>query len=432
MMKKLIYSLAVLMVGITLQSCLHDNNDDFDKSADERMTEALNNDRTTLESATNGWHLQYFLGNNYLYGGYNYLVKFNRGKVSLWTELGGNLIEKSDYTLNGDQGPVLSLNTYNNLIHSFCEGQSGNVDGFEGDYEFIIQKVTQDTIYIKGKKWGNKMIMTRMPESVTWKDEAKKLSDMNANFIYSTYKVNVNGDSIANISINTPMERLATVTYGGQTSYAAFVVTESGLRFAQPLNINGVTLQMLTYHTDTNKFSVDGTSNADLSFYKSAGYKPIDFYEGKWQLYDRNGADLVFSLKANADNRGLTATCDKYPWPLTFKYNVGSGSISLNSQSLGVTKLSDGNSYHITLCAYSGETGYFSWASNAGMTATPSENGDTLSLADSGTSGIGTITSFFTVAFTSVTPSNNTLSMDATTQLTDYFLWDVKKMVKKK
>ena len=417
------------MSGLSMQSCLHDNEDFFDKSADERMSEGIDSTKTTLEGATNGWHFQYFIGNNYQYGGYNYFVKFNHGKVSMWSEIGGDIIESSDYTFNRDQGPVLSFNTYNNLIHVFCEGQSGNVDGFEGDYEFIIQKVTPDTVFIKGKKWGNKMIMTRMPEKVSWSEKAQKISKMNDSFIYSTYRMNVNGDSVANIAINSPMERVATVTEGSNNYYAAFVVTETGLRFAQPLNINGIELQSLTYDVTTNKFTADGVANVDFTFYKAPGYKPISFYEGTWQFYNADGASLIWNLKPDENNRTLTATCDKYPWPLKFSYNIGSGTISLLSQMIGTYKLSDGITYYIALCAYSEETGYFSWASNTGMKCILSDDGNTLQF-NGEDSSIGTVTSFFTVAFTSSTPSNNTFSMDATSELQDYFLMNINKMVR--
>lgn len=241
--------------------------------------------------------------------------------------------------------------------------------------------------------------------------------------------MNVNGDSVANIAINSPMERVATVTEGSNNYYAAFVVTETGLRFAQPLNINGIELQSLTYDVTTNKFTADGVANVDFTFYKAPGYKPISFYEGTWQFYNADGASLIWNLKPDENNRTLTATCDKYPWPLKFSYNIGSGTISLLSQMIGTYKLSDGITYYIALCAYSEETGYFSWASNTGMKCILSDDGNTLQF-NGEDSSIGTVTSFFTVAFTSSTPSNNTFSMDATSELQDYFLMNINKMVR--
>lgn len=40
--------------------------------------------------------------------------------------------------------------------------------GMEGDYEFTIQSVTPEQVVLKGKKTGNTITMTPMPENETW------------------------------------------------------------------------------------------------------------------------------------------------------------------------------------------------------------------------------------------------------------------------
>ena len=61
-MKKRFLYLMLAVVAFSMQSCLHDDNDVFDKSAAERIDEAVANAKSVLESSPNGWHLEYYLG----------------------------------------------------------------------------------------------------------------------------------------------------------------------------------------------------------------------------------------------------------------------------------------------------------------------------------------------------------------------------------
>ena len=291
-------------------------------------------------------------------------------------------------------------NTKQNKVHKFCEGQPSFVDGFEGDYEFIIQNIKSDTIFIKGKKWGNKMIMTRIPATSSWSDKASDLITMNSNFIYSNYKMNIDKDSVANICINSPSDRIATITDESGSYYSAFIVTENGICFAEPIEVHGVKIKNLTYHSVENIFSLDNAPNITLSLFKTPGYEEIEFYEGKWQLYNESGPFLNFDLKINQDKRSLIATSAEYPFALIFSYNLGTGEISLITQQLGKYTFGDGNEYYVTLCPYSSETGYFTWGTKVGLKCKVKDK-ETIDFYDIGDSGIGTVTGFFPIAFSS-------------------------------
>ena len=82
-MKKIFIYLTFAAAALTMQSCLHDNEDTFALSAAERIDKAVADAKALLESADNGWKLEYYLGSEYSYGGFNYLVKFGAdGKAS--------------------------------------------------------------------------------------------------------------------------------------------------------------------------------------------------------------------------------------------------------------------------------------------------------------------------------------------------------------
>ena len=162
-MKKVIYGLVLLFVTLSFQSCLHDEKNLFSDSASERMDKAVTVDQQMLESSSNGWVLNYYPGEDYSEGGYAYLVKFKNGKVTMASEFSGSdSTFTSDYAMVKDQGPVLTFNTYNPIMHWLSEASISNINTYQGDYEFVVSKATEDSIVMTGKKWGNKMVMTRM------------------------------------------------------------------------------------------------------------------------------------------------------------------------------------------------------------------------------------------------------------------------------
>ena len=185
----------LMAVGmLSVQSCLHDNEDTFDTPAAQRIIETVAADKALLESATNGWHLEYYLGEEYLYGGINYFVKFANGKAYVAGEPGGpDSISVSSYDVITDMGPVLTFNTYNEIMHEYAQPYSSATEGYQGDFEFVIMKTTNDSIYLQGKKWGNKMLMTRVAEGASWDDYLSKVSEVQDALLFADYKANIGG-----------------------------------------------------------------------------------------------------------------------------------------------------------------------------------------------------------------------------------------------
>ena len=173
-MKKAFLFILFALVGLGLTSCLHDNEEVFDNSAAERINIAVEKARTVLESAPNGWVLHYYRGAGYAFGGLDYTMKFINGKVTVCREStkDGNKYTAitSTYKVSRDQGPVLALDTYNDLIHIFGDPDYRHsdaptfVEGWQADYEFLIMNISDDenTITLRGKKYGNRMLLERL------------------------------------------------------------------------------------------------------------------------------------------------------------------------------------------------------------------------------------------------------------------------------
>ena len=91
-MKK-IYFILIAMLGLTVQSCLLEEKELFDSTPAERMEAYLEEYRTLLASAEEGWLLQYFPEETQAYGGYTYILEFTRDSVAAYFELADKIEE---------------------------------------------------------------------------------------------------------------------------------------------------------------------------------------------------------------------------------------------------------------------------------------------------------------------------------------------------
>ena len=82
-----IYLILLAVLGMTVTSCLMEEKELFDKTPAERMEAYLDEYRTLLASAEEGWLLQYFPEENQSYGGYTYVLKFTADSVTAYFQL---------------------------------------------------------------------------------------------------------------------------------------------------------------------------------------------------------------------------------------------------------------------------------------------------------------------------------------------------------
>lgn len=175
-------------MGITTSCFKMEEPDIFDENAATRIDKAIKNYTDILTDKGGKWMLEYYANGDH--PGYVYIMTFDKNgsvKMSGKNTLIGELYneqnvskfasETSLWEVIGDNGPVLTFNSYNHIFHLFAnpediasteEDEQGY--GFEGDYEFDIMKFSGDTLYLDGKKYEHHMLMTRLPESTD--DEA--------------------------------------------------------------------------------------------------------------------------------------------------------------------------------------------------------------------------------------------------------------------
>lgn len=281
-MKKTILGTAIALAALSLQSCLHDNEELFEKSAAERIEEAVAADKQLLESADNGWQMHFYTGEQYTGGGYTMFMKFKNGKAYVSSDIApANMVTTSSYDVTKDQGPVLTFNTYNTIMHYLSQPYSGDVDGEQGDYEFVIMKTTQDSIYVKGKKWKNEFVMTRIPSGQDW---AESISKMHANLqSMRTFTYLPSGSASASDLVTfDPSSRRVYV--GDDTTVGTpFFMTTEGVGFQSPVTISGKAVSELKLNAAALTFtSTDGS--LILNGISLPGYTSIDDFVGNWAV----------------------------------------------------------------------------------------------------------------------------------------------------
>ena len=136
----------LLLSLFVMQACVKDEDKIFDASAAERMTAAIQTYKAALCAAPNGWAVEYYHETDRSMGGYNFICKFSEdGTVMLASDRSITNYPAGDpatstYDIIANAGAVLTFNTYNEVLHSLTEPHgSSDVDGYAGDYEFVIR-----------------------------------------------------------------------------------------------------------------------------------------------------------------------------------------------------------------------------------------------------------------------------------------------------
>lgn len=410
-MKNIINSILIGTAVLGLSACsLHDDTELFGEPAAERLEKNVAADKTLLESAANGWELHLWTGKDYSGGGYTYFMKFANDKVTVSSDIApANMKTTSSYNVISDQGPVLTVNTYNEIFHYLAEPSMDDDDGEQQDYEFVIMRTTNDSIYLRGKKWGNHMVMTRVAESTSWEDEINKIQQMDEDLM-RTFSLVEGNDTLGGVSLGD--DRILTYTDKSGYKKIPYYVSTKGITLAKPLEVNGKALQELDYDADDMSLNPDGATaqGVKLSVKLPKNYMKYSEFAGDYNMTTYWGASkLTLHLVPAGDGKtyllkGMNANFD-----LTLTYDKTSGTLSLNTQHL-----IDVGDNQVWLCGWNafGE-GYLTWSTDAGMIVSRDTNEAGTVLKFEPNDYVGLTTDSFILVLFSGSPSNDTYKGNA-------------------
>lgn len=410
-MKNIINSILIGTAVLGLSACsLHDDTELFGEPAAERLEKNVAADKTLLESAANGWELHLWTGKDYSGGGYTYFMKFANDKVTVSSDIApANMKTTSSYDVISDQGPVLTVNTYNEIFHYLAEPSMDDDDGEQQDYEFVIMRTTNDSIYLRGKKWGNHMVMTRVAESTSWEDEINKIQQMDEDLM-RTFSLVEGNDTLGGVSLGD--DRILTYTDKSGYKKIPYYVSTKGITLAKPLEVNGKALQELDYDADDMSLNPDGATaqGVKLSVKLPKNYMKYSEFAGDYNMTTYWGASkLTLHLVPAGDGKtyllkGMNANFD-----LTLTYDKTSGTLSLNTQHL-----IDMGDNQVWLCGWNafGE-GYLTWSTDAGMIVSRDTNEAGTVLKFEPNDYVGLTTDSFILVLFSGSPNNDTYKGNA-------------------
>lgn len=370
---KNIISFVILLALPTLlfTSCLKDQEDVFDQDSSKRMQDALQNAKDVLRSQANGWVMDYYVGDSSEDGGYAFIVKFDSLTCWATSEVDDTLSDTSYYMLTNDNGPVLTFNTYNKVLHQFATPSSGNYEGDHADFEFTIMSATSDLVVLKGKRIGNMAYLrplTKTPEQ--YLADVKTMSD--SLFIGSGVG-KLGGVNIeATLDVDNRQITFASLDDPTQRDSCAYTITDKGIRLGKNITFGGESIFDLAYDWNTETItSLDsGASDFVMTCSKPKAWRDFADFEGNYLLaYEEtyNGTTtrdtMEIGLVPNSDGKTyrMTGVADNYD--ITCSYRKSKGCLEINPQS--ITVLSNGNELQICILDYSAST--LTWTEKAGL-----------------------------------------------------------------
>lgn len=262
-MKKTYRLLFALTALVFTASCTPEVEDAFDKPSPDRIAEAISETKDILTAAPNGWKMAYQGSGGF--GGFNILCKFDKEDNVFCEEESDHAKGTSHYTVQQGQGVLLSFDSFNAALHKYSDpvgkinGKSVGKDGkgFQGDFEFRVMSCTKDSIVLEGRKHGDRVVMTPMPEDLTWDSFFTQIATVASGMSSERYNIIIDKDTLpARMNLHT----LHTTDKNGKAVAIPFIYTPQGIEVLKADSLNGRKLTAFTYSTDDKWVDPDDKS----------------------------------------------------------------------------------------------------------------------------------------------------------------------------
>lgn len=368
-------SALLAIAGIAATSCSNKEDDIFDDAAAVRMDAAKADTKALLISAPNGWELSYFADNEWE-PGYIILMKFHNDES---VEMAGSNAwvanafmsqdryavqrETSLYKMISDDGPVLTFDTFNKMLHIFSEpynlpsatynpenvpfpigpqekspvsGKDYDVNesgyGHNGDYEFVILSKTDNEIILRGKKTRINMRLRRLADDTDWDTyfaTVNRLAENTFSNRFGDLKMVVGGHDlhISNLTSGVMSILADDDDPVMETVKVPFIYTPDGIRLREPYK--GFEDRLPDIAIQNFAFNEDGTlrcTDRDVEFALNSSYPEIfGMPTFSWNINFDTAAGTVKTLidQTVADFAAIS-TYQGLQY-LYFNYNMASG-----------------------------------------------------------------------------------------------------------
>lgn len=347
MKKNITIYFLLALVSFGLQSCLFQEDDYFDDSSANRATADVKRYNELLESAPNGWRMEYYIGEDYSLGGITLLCKFDGQRVKMASQgYDGSETISSLYKVVSEEATMLTFDTYNEYIHSFGKplGGGSNPNGnLQGDYEFVIIDSSADQIVMRGKKYGNTIVMHALPDDLNWETYINSVNETEESAFFNRYQLLVDGNSLG-------MMQQSNYTFvigyndGGNVvqMQAPFYFTTDGFRFRDSIALAGVNVQNFVWDNATETFTCTdaGATNVSLKGIYPDGYVKYSDFIGNYILTCKmvaNGAltneEIPITIEEDVVNKSFKLK--GLIGDIVLNYDRSEGLMSFKTQKVG-------------------------------------------------------------------------------------------------
>lgn len=362
-MKKILSITLSLAALIITGSCTHEEDDIFSESAAERLNAASALYSARLMAQPNGWAMQLYptdedeapYGNGYLM-----LLRFSDDYsvvAAMNNSLTGDVYaeDESAWEVITDDGPVLTFNTHNDVIHIFSDPDDVSTTdddetgtGIGGDYEFIIVDAPEDASYmmLKGKKRATYNLLTPVEEGVEYESYLEDVKNFQ-NKMFSTDAPNYDiihfGDSVYIMEdANDGIPNI--YPYGEDAvlneSFNPFLMTKRGddyyLRFRDEFEKGDVVVQEFVYLPDEDIFRGVDDETAYICGQDPLAFLDSVFTAGTTLTFSKSTSDMSSSFQTiynslSSDFKSLSMTLSNITFTtyqsnyvITISYKSGS------------------------------------------------------------------------------------------------------------
>lgn len=248
--------LIIIVAAIGLFSaCKKDDQKVFDKSADQRLNDALASYQTQLAGAQFGWK-----GLVYPKGGgiYTFYFKFNNSNrvqmLSSFDSASAVTFKESSYRLKAVQQPSLVFDTYS-YIHVLSDPDpdvnNGPVGvGLGSDFEFYFDSTTNDTINLVGRFNGSKAQLVKATQAeATAFSSGQLASGLLLNKIQTYYKRLTVGSTAVDFNFD-PASRAVKLTDNtgnllDSSKIYSYYLTLTGIAFTRPIVVGSLSISAI-------------------------------------------------------------------------------------------------------------------------------------------------------------------------------------------
>lgn len=271
------FLLAITIVAIGFAACNKEYDQVFEESADERVGKVMEEYNQVLVSAPSGWMATLTTASDI---SFNYYFDFNDdGTVTMISDFDattGGVPQQSDWKLKALQRPTLSFRTYS-YIHipadpdaAISGGEYG--EGLRSDFEFAIEKTSDDSVTLKGIQRGSKLTFVK----ATAQEAQTALSGRYGDLIEALdenptlYLKLPSGDTIP-MAFDTYSRVFGAQYYSAGKSnvfefLSPFTFTLNGIVLASPLKVGTVTVTGFTWNANQGVYVPTTTASVQPQF----------------------------------------------------------------------------------------------------------------------------------------------------------------------